>query len=280
MPTREHDPFYTLLLVLNCFTIHKATIVFAVVLTMSWVSGTQTDLQGLLIVTADSLAEYCGLTGDQQENSVFLERQLGLLQRNPSQSAINSEFCAKYLPALVDAYNTQDTAFSIPMRMLNVVAYLPYFARFLLTTARSSVCKTQARRMASASSDPADPAYLVETCQFLSTLLALQGTDSVSEEDKQMLLQKLREWNRKYQRQQITRCLKQLEGDPETMVMANGLKQHCEKSLSECGFDGCGQSGASKLLQCSRCKTAVYCDRDHQKKSWPLHKATCFPAVF
>jgi hypothetical protein len=51
-------------------------------------------------------------------------------------------------------------------------------------------------------------------CQFLSTLLALQGTNSVSEEDKQALLPKLREWNRKYQRQQITRCLKQLEDDP------------------------------------------------------------------
>lgn len=84
----------------------------------------QAGLQGLLNVTADSLAEYCGLTGDQQENSVFLERQLGLLQRNPSPSAINSEFCAKYLPALMDAYDAQDVAFSIPMRMLNIIAYL------------------------------------------------------------------------------------------------------------------------------------------------------------
>lgn len=247
---------------------------------MSWVSGTQTDLQALLNVTADSLAGYCGLTGDQQENPVFLERQLGLLQRNPSQNTINSEFCAKYLPAVVEAYNAQDTAFSVPMRMLNVIAYLPYFVRFISTTAKTSLCKIQAHRMATASSTPADPTYLVEMCQFLSTLLALQGTNSVSEEDKQVLLPKLREWNRKYQRQQITRCLRQLEGDPETTIMADVLKQHCEKSLNECGFDGCEMSGTSKLLQCSRCKTAVYCNRDHQKKSWPLHKATCFPAVF
>ncbi|KAG2144328.1 hypothetical protein DEU56DRAFT_791259 [Suillus clintonianus] len=247
---------------------------------MSWVSGTQADLQGLLNVTADSLAEYCGLTGDQQENLVFLERQLDLLLRSPSENAINSEFSAKYLPALADAYNAQDTAFSIPMRMLNIISYLPYFARFLLTTAKSSICKTQARRMAAASSDPADPTYIVEMCQFLSILLALQGLDSVSEEDKQVLLPKLREWNRKYQRQQITRCLKQLEGDSETTFMAEGLKQHCEQSLNECGFVDCGTSRTSKLLQCSRCKTAVYCDRDHQKKSWPVHKTTCFPAVF
>ncbi|KAG1812874.1 uncharacterized protein BJ212DRAFT_437622 [Suillus subaureus] len=238
---------------------------------MSWVSDTQASLQGLLNVTADSLAEYCGLTGNQQENSVFLERQLGLLQRNPSQSVINSfylasvsEFCAKYLPTLVDAYNAQDAAFSVPMRMLNVVAYLPYFTRFLLTTAKTSIY----------------PTSLVEMCQFLSTLLALEGPNPISEEDKQALLPKLREWDRKYQRQQITRCLKQLEGDPETTLIADGLKQHCERSLNQCGFDGCGKSGTSKLLQCSRCKTAVYCDRDHQKKSWPFHKATCFPAAF
>jgi len=34
--------------------------------------------------------------------------------------------------------------------------------------------------------------------------------------------------------------------------MAYGLKQHCEKSLNECGFEGCGKSGTLKLLQCSR----------------------------
>ncbi|KAG1776018.1 hypothetical protein EV702DRAFT_951613, partial [Suillus placidus] len=105
-----------------------------------------------------------------------------------------SSSCAKYLPALVDAYDAQDVAFNIPMRMLNIVAYLPYFSRFLLTMAKTSICKTQARRMATASSIPPDPTHLVEMCQFLSTLLALQGTSSVSEEDKQALLPKMREW--------------------------------------------------------------------------------------
>ena len=41
---------------------------------MSFVS--QADLQALLNVTADSLAEYCGLTGDRQENTLALERQV------------------------------------------------------------------------------------------------------------------------------------------------------------------------------------------------------------
>jgi len=76
------------------------------------------------------------------------------------------------------------------------------------------MCATQAHRMATAPSDSEDPSYIVEECQFLSTLLALQGTNAVSEEDLQMLLPKLRQWNRTYRKQQITRCLKQLERDP------------------------------------------------------------------
>lgn len=58
-------------------------LVFAVISTMS---SMQAGLQGLLNVTADSLAEYCGLTGDQQENSVFLERQVCILLAIPSSS--------------------------------------------------------------------------------------------------------------------------------------------------------------------------------------------------
>jgi len=46
---------------------------------MSWVSGTQADMQALLNVTPDSLAQYCGLTGDRQENPLFLERQVRIL---------------------------------------------------------------------------------------------------------------------------------------------------------------------------------------------------------
>ncbi|OJA18329.1 hypothetical protein AZE42_02798 [Rhizopogon vesiculosus] len=214
---------------------------------MSWVSGTQADIQALLNVTADSLAEYCGLTGDQQENPLSLERQLALLQRNPSHIVINSEFAAKYLPTLVDAYNAQDAAFSVPMRMLNTIGYL-----FLSTSAGSSMCATQAHRMATTSSNSVDPTCIVEECQFLSTLLALQGTHAVSDEDRQALLPKLRQWNRSYQKQQITRCLRQLEGDSETTAIARGLKKHVERSLNECGFEDCANTGTSKLLQCAR----------------------------
>jgi len=31
------------------------------------------------------------------------------------------------------------------------------------------------------------------------------------------------------------------------------------------------------LLQCSRCKKVIYCDRDHQRSHWKVHKLVCFP---
>lgn len=31
------------------------------------------------------------------------------------------------------------------------------------------------------------------------------------------------------------------------------------------------------LLQCSRCKKVIYCDRDHQRSHWKTHKKACFP---
>jgi hypothetical protein len=65
---------------------------------MSWVSDTQTSLEGLLNVTADSLAEYCGLTGDQQENPVFLERQVRTLLVSPSSSPFSSAHLAWFAP--------------------------------------------------------------------------------------------------------------------------------------------------------------------------------------
>jgi hypothetical protein len=131
------------------------------------------------------------------------------------------------------------------------------------------MCATQAHRIATGTSDSTDPSHIVEICQFLSTLLALQGVSAVSEEDLKVLLPKLRQWNRTYQKQQITRCLRQLEGDRsvtrfvakqscnmihtrETTAMAHGLKEHCERSLNECGFESCEETGTAKLFQCAR----------------------------
>lgn len=31
------------------------------------------------------------------------------------------------------------------------------------------------------------------------------------------------------------------------------------------------------LLQCSRCKKVIYCNRDHQRSHWKVHKKVCFP---
>lgn len=56
----------------------------------------------------------------------------------------------------------------------------------------------QAARMASngTSADVYDADEIAEMCQFLGTLLAMQGTSDVAKEDKDALIPKLAEWKR------------------------------------------------------------------------------------
>lgn len=40
-------------------------------------------------------------------------------------------------------------------------------------------------------------------------------------------------------------------------------------SCSVCGSD-------KKLLRCARCKSRIYCSKEHQRKDWPQHRSSCF----
>lgn len=58
--------------------------------------------------------------------------------------------------------------------------------------------------------------YLGLTCQFLSTLLCLNGSNTVPSSERKLLVSKLRTWKKKYRLSQfasdtIGRCIDQLE---------------------------------------------------------------------
>lgn len=63
----------------------------------------------------------------------------------------------------------------------------------------------------------------------------------------------------------------------------NIYKQYNGSDPSKCSFCSKQSSdineGDSKLLVCSRCKLAYYCNRACQGKHWPTHKTTCTPIV-
>lgn len=69
-------------------------------------SVSQADLQALLNVTADSLAEYCGLTGDRQENALVLERQVHI-------SILNQQLSSHLYPSLLYSKGIHHTLRSI-----------------------------------------------------------------------------------------------------------------------------------------------------------------------
>lgn len=42
---------------------------------------------------------------------------------------------------------------------------------------------------------------------------------------------------------------------------------------SPCSLDTCMVTNAA--FKCSKCKNAMYCSKDHQRKDWPTHKTVC-----
>jgi len=247
-------------------------------------------------VTVESLARFCGLSGgeDQQDDykSLMLNRQLGILQWQPmaSQKTIHNEFAAKYLPDLMLAYRESSGLVNAPMTMLNVISYTSYFVRFQRTPAGSDLAAIQAHRTATADVDMLHDVDVVgEITQFLGTLLLLQGTTGVTQDDKKALLSQMSKWRKMFGGTRRTaekaseRCSALLASKSGFPPRFQQVKELIEQSIEQCGLEGCSrrrQSSGSQLMQCGRCKSALYCGTLHQKQHWPSHKAHCFAPAF
>ncbi|KAG7449831.1 uncharacterized protein BT62DRAFT_928574 [Guyanagaster necrorhizus] len=128
---------------------------------------------------------------------------------------------------------------------------------------------------------------IAEVCQFLATLLVLEGTEKITEDEKKslktMLSGRLRGMPPVFASETCERCLNLLSPDEESRFMANSVEGMLEKALRQCGGAGCDretQSDGSALMQCGRCKCAVYCGTQHQKQAWSMHKSICFLSSF
>ncbi|KAG9313150.1 hypothetical protein JVU11DRAFT_6600 [Chiua virens] len=236
--------------------------------------STLAEVQALLNVTARSLASHCGLENDASDPDVRseerrfadLRRQIGLIQRWPRHQAVAvySEFSAQYLPALVALYKTYTTPYNIPMMTINSISDLPYFVRLQRTPVASDMVVLQATRIADAADGPSDLDIIAEQCQFLSTLLVLQGTTSIPEDVKKKLVPKLNMWRRRYNGQFAAetagRCYEALRGARDMVEMSKLMKGTLEKPLNQCGAQGCchrTDSADSELKQCSRQVTSL-----------------------
>ncbi|KAF4598773.1 hypothetical protein EYR38_007181 [Pleurotus pulmonarius] len=254
------------------------------------------SLEVLENVSVDSLVKLAGVIDGA--NEIALEghelramiAQLNFLRLKPEaeQEKIFSGLAAKHLPALADQFRTDPSALSPSMTLMNTVSHTPYFARFLKTPGGQGIVALHVKHMAQ---DPdvgaLDTDRIGEVTQFLSTLLLLQGMVDVEQADKTALMHKLRLWVQVYRGQfaagTSSRCIASLTSDPSMGAYMIQVKALLEEPLYKCGGTNCARAtstGEGQLLQCSRCKSAVYCSEEHQKQAWRSHKANCFQVTF
>ncbi|KAF8910808.1 hypothetical protein CPB85DRAFT_1304717 [Mucidula mucida] len=243
----------------------------------------------------ENLLASSGLIEGHEGSSQLLHMQLGIVQAmpRPEQYKIYQfvEFTAKYLPALVEKYRASDAVLGVAALILNNITFTPYFVRFINSPAGAGLAALQVKRILEGK-DTFNPQTVADTeiaelGQLLSTLLVLQGVDDIPADDQKKLYDQILQWVRTmppvFAVETCERCLMILENDTESREMQGMVKASLEKGLKECGAPGCGrkvQSDGSVMLQCSKCKVAVYCGTGHQKQAWAAHKSLCFEATF
>jgi hypothetical protein len=62
----------------------------------------------------------------------------------------------------------------------------------------AALTTTQARRLAQVQEDTLDHDNAAEACQFLATLIMLQGLDKVADEDRPLLKKLMKAWCRRF----------------------------------------------------------------------------------
>ncbi|KAH8827837.1 hypothetical protein DL96DRAFT_1120602 [Flagelloscypha sp. PMI_526] len=260
---------------------------------MSYMMGSPDVIAALQNPTPDSLAAFAGATDDgAQENMQLLRGQLGMVQAmpRPLQIPIHYETAARYLPVIVARFRQSDGPYGPAMVMLNTILYTPYFVRFSRLPELRDLPQVQLTRMANNidqmnASTSADE--IGEIGQFLSTLLALLGGEGINQSDVDKLKPQFKTWERRFPGRLAgnvgDRCMMMLSNNREAQMMGMGMRQQLGSSLEECGGPGCSRKtreGGSELLQCARCKIAVYCCSEHQRADWKMHKQVCFKSSF
>ncbi|KAF7320817.1 hypothetical protein HMN09_00168100 [Mycena chlorophos] len=243
------------------------------------------------IPDADDISDEAEMRRVKLLNAQASSYLLGLVQQQPkpAQMLIYSEVAAKYLPELVRLWRERPQAQNAAAELLNTTTTTAYFVRYMRSPAAAGLVGMQAKRIAEqfdtiATYTADDVASLG---QFLSTLLLLQGDEEVETRDKEILVRRMPEWQTKYPgrlaKEVAERCLGIFREEQMMMFMTGQMKKMLSASLEKCGGPGCTKmtrQDGTELLQCSRCKSAVYCSVEHQKAAWASHKKICFSPAF
>lgn len=93
----------------------------------------------------------------------------------------------------------------------------PHFARFMQENKNSTMGALLAQRTSQVPASMRDPDTIGEIVQFLSLLMAFEGVEAISADNKKALLPKLKAWSRNHPGRTASnaseRCLGFLSGD-------------------------------------------------------------------
>ncbi|KIY72675.1 hypothetical protein CYLTODRAFT_486138 [Cylindrobasidium torrendii FP15055 ss-10] len=262
------------------------------------------------IVTADEFADALGVKeGSEQLNELsklnLIREYVGRNSQEPpeKQDPPLSEFCAAYLPKLVqmfidpppvkvpgmDADRRQDMRLhNAYLDMLVAVQHVPYFIHYfrsdkptaepgkrlpiVLADRIVSVAQPWHEWILHPTDDFSRPQYqetLADAIQLLGTLVTIfRKKDLLPDGTKDALLPWLKKWANMFNGNllgTVSSRLVQIFKDPEFRLEMKGMRSML-KNWNTCEYPGCHKK--EDLKTCSRCRTVVYCSPEHQKEHW------------
>ncbi|VDB84891.1 unnamed protein product [Peniophora sp. CBMAI 1063] len=199
---------------------------------------------------------------------------------------IKCEFSAKYLPTLADK-RRDPTVNRITAQAISVSIGRAFeteiFPLFLLSSSARGLVAQQIRLMVDfpIGVQRGDVGLMSRT---LILLLLGQGCDEVDLKLKRAIIRLLERWVKEYKghpaAENCASCLWVMTGsrEPQPDLITDVKEVLAFRANSR----GCWQCHVVRkpLLKCARCKYALYCCQEHQKKDWKLHKPWCFSSNF
>ncbi|KAL1719754.1 hypothetical protein EV715DRAFT_263077 [Schizophyllum commune] len=223
-----------------------------------------------------------------EHRKILLASQLRVIATlSPAaQGVLHCRFSAEYLPRAVEKWRNSEDVLCPPVMLLSEIDWCPYVLRFLLLKDNQDLVVMQLNRTLHAADaiDGMEMEDLERVMHVLCTLLLVQGRLGISEADAEAFTPRLRAWERRYphdlNRNTAERCFVLLTKPFATRIYyIPDLRAEKMKGVETCANSKCYQSvtvDEKPLLRCKKCKSAMYCCREHQKAHWPAHKSRCF----
>ncbi|KAJ7264150.1 hypothetical protein C8J57DRAFT_1331935 [Mycena rebaudengoi] len=248
-----------------------------------------------------------------KDKASFLETINNLYEtvEEDEMEVIHASFCARFLPALVDAYKSAPDVLGPYTKMLRVVLDSGYFAKFMRGALGSDLYMLHAERLVEMKLSADIDVEVMESAVVMLVFLMVYSDHyhrtipPLAEPLKDKLAAKMVTLQNYYgpklkqvpvrrgqvpsRRARLLESIVRNAGDAERFLTGRLASANMLGAVGRMmpwitcgGYDtGCWAKGKQKgRLGCARCETQTYCSKEHQKADWPAHKRACFETVY